>query len=98
VASTDSFYVGGRHVQLAGVEGLGDPHAAALGQWLHNGRTLNCVPQGARYSCVTADGTDVARVVLRNGAGRASADASPQYRQDEERARREGKGVWRGAQ
>jgi endonuclease YncB( thermonuclease family) len=40
----------------------------------------------------------VARVVLRNGAGRASADASAQYRQDEERARRAGQGVWRTQQ
>jgi endonuclease YncB( thermonuclease family) len=97
VPSTDTLYVDGRRIQLAGVEGLGEPHASALGHYLRAGRTVNCVPSGERYSCITSDRVDVARLVLRNGAGRASPDASPQYRQDEERARRDGKGIWHNA-
>jgi len=97
VLSTDSFVVAGKRVRLAGIEGVGEPHASALANWLHSGnRTVSCTPEGRRYTCLTSDRIDLARLVLLNGAGRTSADAAPQYRQDEERARREGKGIWRG--
>lgn len=94
VESTDTLIVAGQRVQLAGIRG-----EAALTQgltrWLAgNGNQVNCEPIAARYVCKIPRGTDVGLIVLSNGAGRADAEASEEYKQAEGQARAQRRGVW----
>jgi endonuclease YncB( thermonuclease family) len=95
VVATDTFMVGGTQVMLHGVLGEPSPYVEALAQWLaSNGNQMSCEPAGGRYRCAIPGGVDVGLVVIANGAGKAGADAPPEYQNAEQQARAGRVGVW----
>ena len=54
-----------------------------------------CAPaEGGAYRC-SLDGQDLSELILFNGGGRASADATPDLLAAEEQARSNRIGIWR---
>jgi endonuclease YncB( thermonuclease family) len=95
VLDTATLSVQGKVVRLFGVEwarGAGDPDD--LAGYLR-GREVVCRPEGAteRYRC-EVQGQDLSRVVLFNGGGRATPDATSDLKAAEEHARSQQIGVW----
>jgi endonuclease YncB( thermonuclease family) len=96
VVTTSTFVVAGQQLELLGVAGEPAPYVDALTGWLaQNGNQLRCDPAGAKYRCFTSKGADVGGVVIYNGAGKADADAPPEYQNAQAQARAQRKGVWR---
>ncbi|MDQ4061976.1 MAG: PBP1A family penicillin-binding protein [Pseudomonadota bacterium] len=95
VRDTGTLEIGGQVVRLEGVEGEGGRFARDLARFLRN-REIVCEPAGAgdAHRCVF-DGEDLSEIVIFNGGARATADAPPNLRAAEERARRSRLGVWR---
>ncbi len=94
VVDTATLKLGGRVVRLFGVEWAKGGQAQDLTGYLA-GRPVNCQPAaGDSYQCAV-DGHDLSEVVLYNGGGRASADATPDLVEAERRARTEKVGIWR---
>ena len=60
-------------------------------------REVECEPAGSgnEYRC-RVDDQDLSRVVLFNGGGRASANATPELRALDQQARSTRVGIWRG--
>jgi hypothetical protein len=92
VLDSGTLVVGGVVVQLEGVIGELGGHEAGLATYL-DGRSVDCRPIGARYRC-KLQGYDLSEIVLFNGAGRATPDASPALKEAEANARDAGRGVW----
>jgi endonuclease YncB( thermonuclease family) len=95
ILDTTTLSLQGQVVRLYGVEwsrGAGDPDD--LARYLR-GREVACTPlEGSdTYRCQVED-QDLSRVVLYNGGGRATADASPDLKRAEEHARESAVGVW----
>ena len=60
------------------------------------GRTVSCQPApGSENVNCSVDGRDLSEVVLYNGGGRASPEASPELVAAEDHARSERLGVWK---
>jgi len=96
VVTTSTFVVAGQQLELMGVAGEPSPYVEALKGWLaQNGNEMRCDPSGAKYRCFTSKGVDVGGVVIFNGAGKADADAPPEYQNAQAQARAQHKGVWR---
>ena len=96
VVTTSTFVVAGQQLELMGVAGEPSPYVEALSGWLaQNGNQLRCDPAGEKYRCFTDRGTDVGGVVIFNGAGKADADAPPEYQNAQAEARAKHKGLWR---
>ncbi|HEX2510550.1 MAG TPA: hypothetical protein VHK66_08530 [Microvirga sp.] len=96
VLDTSTLRLQDRVVRLFGVEwarGGGDPDD--LVKYLRN-REVSCEPSGSAdsYRC-QVDGQDLSRVVLFNGGGRTTSDASPELRAAEDHARSSRIGVWK---
>ena len=96
VLDTSTLRLQDRVVRLFGVEwarGGGDPDD--LVKYLR-GRDVSCEPSGSAdsYRC-QVDGQDLSRVVLFNGGGRTTSDASPELRAAEAHARSARIGVWK---
>ena len=88
VLDTTTLNIQGQVVRLFGVEwvrGAGDPDD--LARYLR-GREVACEPTGAAktHRCEVG-GQDLSRVVLFNGGGRATQDATPELRAAEEHAK-----------
>ncbi|MBY0296967.1 MAG: PBP1A family penicillin-binding protein, partial [Methylobacterium sp.] len=94
VIDTGTLDFDGLTVRLQGVEGLGGRNARELGRYLRR-RDVACQPaaEGA-YRC-SLDGHDLSELILFNGGGRASAEATPDLRAAEEQARSNRIGIWR---
>jgi hypothetical protein len=92
VLDSGTLVVGGVVVQLEGVIGELGGLEAGLASYI-DGRSVDCLPIGARYRC-TLQGYNLSEIVLFNGAGRATPDASPALKAAEATAREEGRGVW----
>jgi hypothetical protein len=95
VLDTATLFLNDRLVRLFGVEwvrGAGDPDD--LVRYL-KGREVVCQPasQGETHRC-TVEGRDLSTVVLYNGGGKASAEATAELRNAEEHAKRMRLGVW----
>ncbi|MBY0294443.1 MAG: hypothetical protein K2X71_00135 [Methylobacterium sp.] len=95
VIDTATLKLGGRTVRLFGVEWTKGAQGADLTNYLA-GRPVACQPavKGSGYSC-TVDGHDLSEVVLYNGGGRATADATADLIEAERHARTEKLGIWR---
>jgi hypothetical protein len=96
VLDTSTLRVQDRIVRLFGVEwarGGGDPDD--LVKYLR-GREITCDPAGAAesYRC-QVEGQDLSRVVLFNGGGRTTPEATPELRAAEDHARSNKMGVWK---
>lgn len=94
VLDTSTLRIDGRVVRLFGVEWARGGEGVELTRYLR-GREVACQPAGAEvYRCQVA-GQDLSRVVLFNGGGRATAEATPELLAAEEHARQARLGVWR---
>ncbi len=95
VIDTATLSLNGEVVRLFGVEwapGAGKPED--LTQYL-NGREVACDPAGSNdvYRCQVG-GQDLSRVVLFNGGGRPTDEATPELKAAAEKAREAKIGVW----
>lgn len=95
VIDTATLSLDGEVVRLFGVEwapGGGKPDD--LTQYLR-GREISCeqVKTGESYRC-QVDGQDLSRVVLFNGGGKTTAEATAELKATEEKARAAQTGVW----
>jgi endonuclease YncB( thermonuclease family) len=95
VIDTATLSLNGEVVRLFGVEwapGAGKPED--LTRYL-NGREVACEPAGSNdvYRCQVG-GQDLSRVVLFNGGGRPTNDASPELKAAADKAREAKIGVW----
>ncbi|MCF4126592.1 PBP1A family penicillin-binding protein [Methylobacterium sp. SyP6R] len=95
VVDTGTLDFDGRTVRLVGVDGLSGRNARELGRYLRR-RDVACAPagEGSAYRC-SLDGKDLSELILFNGGGRASADATPDLLAAEEQARSNRIGIWR---
>src|SRR5262245_19880395 len=95
VQSTGVLEIEGRVVRLFGVEGTRGRAARDFKRYL-GGREVACEPAGSSdYRC-RVDDQDLSRVVLFNGGGRATANATPELRALEQQARSTRVGIWSG--
>jgi endonuclease YncB( thermonuclease family) len=93
---TATLNVQGKVVRLFGVESWRNSRALRdFGRYLDRG-DVECQPAGEQgtYRC-TLQGQDLSKVVLFNGGGRASPEATPELLATEEEARSARVGVWR---
>jgi endonuclease YncB( thermonuclease family) len=94
VIDTATLRVGGKLVRLFGVEWVRGGQADELTRYLA-GRSVSCQPvAGSEARLCAVDGRDLSEVVLFNGGGRASSEATPDLVAAEDRARSERLGVW----
>ncbi len=97
VQDTGTLLADGKTFLLDGVDGVGAPYAGQLqGYIVANGDALQCQPQGAaeHYVCLLPNGTDIAKVVLVNGAARVAADAPDSYRIQQSEGIANRRGIW----
>jgi hypothetical protein len=95
VVDTTTLRIDGKIVRLFGVEWARGGQVEDLTRYLRD-REVACTLAAApdRYRC-QVENQDLSRVVLFNGGGRATADASPDLKAAENHAKSEGFGVWR---
>ncbi len=95
VIDTATLKVGGKIVHLFGVEWVRGGQADELARYIGT-RPVTCqpAPGSATVNCLV-DGRDISEVVLFNGGGRASPEASPELVAAEDHARSERLGVWK---
>jgi penicillin-binding protein 1A len=96
VQNTGILEIQGRVVRLFGVEGVRGRATRDFRRYLGS-REVACEPTGSgnEYRC-RVDDQDLSRVVLLNGGGRASGNATPELRALEQQARSTGVGIWGG--
>lgn len=95
VIDTATLRVGGKLVRLFGVEWVRGGQADELSKYLR-GRSVTCMPApGSSAHICTVEGRDLSEVVLFNGGGRASSEATPELVAAEDHARTERLGVWK---
>jgi membrane peptidoglycan carboxypeptidase len=93
---TATLNLNGNIVRLFGVEGWRNSRALRdFGRYLERGE-VECQPVGEQpsYRC-NLQGQDLSQVVLFNGGGRASPEATPELLATEEQARSARVGIWR---
>jgi membrane peptidoglycan carboxypeptidase len=93
---TGTLNIQGKVVRLFGVDGWRNSRALRdFDRYLDRGG-VECTPLGEQgsYRC-TLQGQDLSKVVLFNGGGRASSEATPELLATEEEARSARVGVWR---
>ena len=96
IQNTGTLELQGRVIRLFGVEGARGRAARDFRRYLGR-REVECAPAGSgnEYRC-RVDDQDLSRVVLFNGGGRASANATPELRALDQQARSTRVGIWRG--
>jgi endonuclease YncB( thermonuclease family) len=94
VLDTSTLWLQDKLVRLFGVEWGRGGSADDLTQYLR-GRAVTCrpVPGAETYRC-QVDGQDLSKVVLFNGGGKSTAEATPDLKAAEEHARSARLGVW----
>lgn len=97
VSDTATLAADGQTYVLDGLQGLGAPFAGQLQAYIvQHGDSLTCDPQSTpgHYVCLLADGTDIAKVALVNGAARVAPDAPDSYRIQQADALNARRGFW----
>ncbi|MCP1547666.1 MULTISPECIES: thermonuclease family protein [Methylorubrum] len=95
VIDTATLRVGGKVVRLFGVEWVRGGQSDELNKYLRK-RSVTCQPApGSSAHICTVEGRDLSEVVLFNGGGRASSEATPDLAAAEDHARTERLGVWK---
>lgn len=95
VIDTATLRLGGKVVRLFGVEWVRGGQGEELARYI-GGRTVVCQPApGSETMNCLVEGRDLSEVVLYNGGGRASPEASPELVAAEDHARSERLGVWK---
>jgi hypothetical protein len=94
IVDTSTLRIDGRVVRLFGVEWERGAQADDLTRYIA-GREVVCTPavRSDRHRCQIG-GRDLSEVVLYNGGGRATAEATPELKAAEDKARTAGFGVW----
>lgn len=94
VIDTATLKIRGETIMLAGIRGLGSPYRDQLAKFIEEqGSQLRCMPSGEHHICFVGS-IDLGLAALTNGAARLAADATPQYRQAEQEARRHRRGIF----
>jgi hypothetical protein len=94
VIDTGTLKVQGETIELAGIKGLGSPYRDQLAKFIEEqGSQIRCEPISERYVCFVSN-VDLGLAALTNGAARPAADATPQYRQAADEARRNRRGIF----
>jgi serine/threonine-protein kinase len=104
IRDNSTFTVGGRQVQLFGINAAQGPTGVLQGVLQSSGGHAMCTAVGGQggqgpvivAKCVTRKGADLAMAVLTEGGARASGGAPLEYRNAEMVARRRGTGMWSG--
>lgn len=95
VIDTATLRVNGKLMRLFGVEWVRGGQAEDLTKYLA-GRPITCQPgPGSENFLCQVEGRDLSEVVLFNGGGRASSEATPELVAAEDHARTERIGVWK---
>jgi endonuclease YncB( thermonuclease family) len=86
----------GKIVGLFGVTGANDPAHGLQGFIQAEGGRVTCEPHGGAdtFICLLPDRTDIALVLLANGAAEATPDAPDTYHAQEEAAQAARRGMW----
>lgn len=94
VVDTSTLRIDGKIVRLFGVEWERGAQAEDLTRYIA-GREVVCTPapRSDRHRC-QIEGRDLSEVILYNGGGRTTAEATPELKAAEEKARASGFGVW----
>ena len=94
VIDTGTLKIQGETIELAGIKGLGSPYRDQLAKFIQEqGSQIRCEPISERYVCFVSN-VDLGLAALTNGAARPAADATPQYRQAADEARRNRRGIF----
>ena len=94
VIDTGTLKIQGETIELAGIKGLGSPYRDQLAKFIQEqGSQIRCEPISERYVCFVSN-VDLGLAALINGAARPAADATPQYRQAADEARRNRRGIF----
>ncbi|AWN35302.1 nuclease [Methylobacterium radiodurans] len=95
VIDTATLRLNGKLVRLFGVEWVRGGQAEELTRYINN-RPVTCQPvPGSENQLCQIEGRDLSEVVLFNGGGRASPEATPELVAAEDHARSERLGVWK---
>lgn len=95
VIDTATLRLNGKLVRLFGVEWVRGGQAEELTRYINN-RAVTCQPvPGSENQLCQIEGRDLSEVVLFNGGGRASPEATPELVAAEDHARSERLGVWK---
>lgn len=94
IVDTSTLRIDGRVVRLFGVEWERGAQADDLTRYIA-GREVACTPaaRSDRHRC-QIEGRDLSEVVLYNGGGRATSEATPELKTAEAKAREAGFGIW----
>ncbi len=95
VVDTATLVMDGREIRLAGIVGVTGGFVQPMTEWIA-GREAVCEARDATAWRCTVDGRDLSELVLSNGGGRATTDATPELRRAEAAARSQRLGVWEG--
>jgi len=95
IVNNATLRINGSIVRLIGVEPAPSVKPEGMARYIGD-RPVTCWPvsSGVRYRC-EVEGNDLSRVVLYNGGGRVTSDATPDLLADENRARSARIGIWR---
>ncbi len=94
VIDTATLQIQGETIELVGIKGLGSPYRDQLAKFIEEqGSQIRCEPIDERYICFVKN-VDLGLAALTNGAARPAADATPQYRQAADEARRNRRGIF----
>ena len=94
VIDTATLQIRGETIELAGIKGLGSPYRDQLAKFIEEqGSQIRCEPMDERYVCFVKN-VDLGLAALTNGAARPDADATPQYQQAADEARRNRRGIF----
>ena len=94
VIDTATLQIQGETIELAGIKGLGTPYRDQLAKFIEEqGSQIRCEPIDERYVCFVKN-VDLGLAALTNGAARPDADATPQYQQAADEARRNRRGIF----
>ena len=94
VIDTATLQIRGETIELAGIKGLGSPYRDQLAKFIEEqGSQIRCEPIDAYYVCFVKN-VDLGLAALTNGAARPDDDATPQYRQAADEARRNRRGIF----
>ena len=94
VIDTATLQIQGETIELAGIKGLGSPYRDQLAKFIEEqGSQIRCEPIDARYVCFVKN-VDLGLAALTNGAARPDTDATPQYQQAADEARRNRRGIF----
>ncbi|WP_162136941.1 caspase family protein [Magnetospirillum molischianum] len=89
--------IGGKVVRLYGVQSFPIKNIEFFKWFSTNFSTIVCQPRpGDSYRCLNQDNIDLSQAILLNGGSRATKDAITEYREIENRAKKEKRGIWKG--